>query len=121
VVELDEEGESIGGQGRAGQGRKRMKKKIRLTKKNHQKLKQNSVIFLFQQAASALAGFLEEDASALSDTKIIDNAWRGAEAYHFYILAQRQLHDGAYTVLYTILIIKNEQMMVLYSAIFATK
>ncbi|XP_076457078.1 WD repeat-containing protein 35-like isoform X2 [Babylonia areolata] len=47
-----------------------------------------------QQASSALAGFLEEDASALSDTKVIDNAWRGAEAYHFYILAQRQLHDG---------------------------
>ncbi|KAL8581320.1 WD repeat-containing protein 35 [Nucella lapillus] len=45
-------------------------------------------------ASSALAGFLEEDASALSDTKVIDNAWRGAEAYHFYILAQRQLHDG---------------------------
>ncbi|KAK7092123.1 WD repeat-containing protein 35-like isoform X2 [Littorina saxatilis] len=47
-----------------------------------------------QLASSALAGFLEEDASALSDTKVIDNAWRGAEAYHFYILAQRQLHDG---------------------------
>nr|KAG5696704.1 hypothetical protein BaRGS_012073 [Batillaria attramentaria] len=47
-----------------------------------------------QHAASALAGFLEEDASALTDTKIIDNAWRGAEAYHFYILAQRQLHEG---------------------------
>lgn len=47
-----------------------------------------------KQAASALAGFLEEDVSAMSDTKIIDNAWRGAEAYHFYILAQRQLHDG---------------------------
>ncbi|KAH9492608.1 WD repeat-containing protein 35 [Bulinus truncatus] len=47
-----------------------------------------------KQAASALAGFLEEDVSALSDTNIIDNAWRGAEAYHFYILAQRQMHDG---------------------------
>lgn len=47
-----------------------------------------------QQASSALAGFLEEDSSELSDTKIIDNAWRGAEAYHFYILAQRQLHEG---------------------------
>ncbi|XP_059152704.1 WD repeat-containing protein 35-like isoform X2 [Physella acuta] len=47
-----------------------------------------------KQASSALAGFLEEDASATSDTKIIDNAWRGAEAYHFYILAQRQMYDG---------------------------
>jgi len=43
---------------------------------------------------SALAGLLEEDAAAISDTKLIDNAWRGAEAYHFYLLAQRQLYDG---------------------------
>ncbi|KAK3766441.1 hypothetical protein RRG08_056115 [Elysia crispata] len=47
-----------------------------------------------KQASSALAGFLEEDVSSMSDTKIIDNAWRGAEAYHFYILAQRQMQDG---------------------------
>lgn len=46
------------------------------------------------QALSSLAGLLEEDASAISDTKMIDNAWRGAEAYHFYLLAQRQLYDG---------------------------
>lgn len=50
--------------------------------------------FIYHKAASALAGFLEEDASATSDTKIIDNAWRGAEAYHFYILAQKQMYDG---------------------------
>lgn len=24
----------------------------------------------------------------------MDNAWRGAEAYHFYLLAQRQLYEG---------------------------
>lgn len=46
------------------------------------------------QALSALAGLLEEDSSAVSDTKLIDNAWRGAEAYHFYLLAQRQLHQS---------------------------
>ncbi|XP_050408389.2 WD repeat-containing protein 35 [Patella vulgata] len=45
------------------------------------------------EAATALAGFLEEDVS-MNDTKIIDNVWRGAEAYHFYIMAQRQLHEG---------------------------
>ncbi|XP_069691691.1 WD repeat-containing protein 35 isoform X2 [Periplaneta americana] len=28
------------------------------------------------------------------DTKIIDNAWKGAEAYHFFMLAQRQLYEG---------------------------
>jgi len=49
----------------------------------------------FLQAASALAGLLEEDVAALFDTKVIDNAWRGAEAYHFYLLAQRQLYAGA--------------------------
>ena len=30
----------------------------------------------------------------MTDTSIIDSAWRGAEAYHFYLLAQRQLHEG---------------------------
>ncbi|XP_069742564.1 WD repeat-containing protein 35 isoform X3 [Narcine bancroftii] len=45
------------------------------------------------EATTALAGLLEEDAS-LSDNHIIDNAWRGAEAYHFFLLAQRQLYEG---------------------------
>ncbi|KAG8445687.1 hypothetical protein GDO86_010460 [Hymenochirus boettgeri] len=45
------------------------------------------------EATSALAGLLEED-SMLSDNRIIDNAWRGAEAYHFFLLAQRQLYEG---------------------------
>jgi WD repeat-containing protein 35 len=26
--------------------------------------------------------------------QVLDSAWRGAEAYHFYILAQRQLYEG---------------------------
>uniref|UniRef100_A0A7N6BEQ9 WD repeat-containing protein 35 n=1 Tax=Anabas testudineus TaxID=64144 RepID=A0A7N6BEQ9_ANATE len=29
-----------------------------------------------------------------SDNRIVDNAWRGAEAYHFFLLAQRQLYEG---------------------------
>ncbi|KAK3088211.1 hypothetical protein FSP39_016191 [Pinctada imbricata] len=45
-------------------------------------------------AASALEGFLQEDATAITDSKLIENAWRGAEAYHFFILAQRQLQEG---------------------------
>jgi len=48
------------------------------------------------QAASALAGLLEEDVAALFDTKVIDNAWHGAEAYHFFLLAQRQLYAGVF-------------------------
>ena len=47
------------------------------------------------QAASALAGLLEEDVATLFDTKVVDSAWRGAEAYHFFLLAQRQLYTGA--------------------------
>ncbi|KAL1124025.1 hypothetical protein AAG570_001795 [Ranatra chinensis] len=34
-----------------------------------------------------------DDANGL-DYKTMDNAWRGAEAYHFFMLAQRQLYDG---------------------------
>ena len=25
---------------------------------------------------------------------VLDNAWRGAEAFHYFILAQRQLYEG---------------------------
>ncbi|XP_066495950.1 WD repeat-containing protein 35 [Tiliqua scincoides] len=45
------------------------------------------------EATSALAGLLEEDVLS-SDSRLIDNAWRGAEAFHFFILAQRQLYEG---------------------------
>uniref|UniRef100_A0A8D0CZF9 WD repeat-containing protein 35 n=1 Tax=Sander lucioperca TaxID=283035 RepID=A0A8D0CZF9_SANLU len=45
------------------------------------------------EATSALAGLLEEDATS-SDNRIVDSAWRGAEAYHFFLLAQRQLYEG---------------------------
>ncbi|KAM3870739.1 WD repeat-containing protein 35-like isoform 2-T2 [Diretmus argenteus] len=45
------------------------------------------------EATFALAGLLEEDATS-SDNHIVDNAWRGAEAYHFFLLAQRQLYEG---------------------------
>ncbi|XP_067559737.1 WD repeat-containing protein 35 isoform X5 [Pseudorca crassidens] len=48
---------------------------------------------LMFKATSALAGLLEEE--VLSTTsRFTDNAWRGAEAYHFFILAQRQLYEG---------------------------
>ena len=46
------------------------------------------------QATSALAGLLEEDQASISDSKTIEGSWRGAEAYHFYLLAQKQLYDG---------------------------
>ncbi|XP_047144990.1 WD repeat-containing protein 35 isoform X1 [Hydra vulgaris] len=43
---------------------------------------------------SALAGLLEEDFMSKGDSLLVDNAWRGAEAFHFYLLAQRQLYEG---------------------------
>ncbi|XP_036607241.1 WD repeat-containing protein 35 isoform X1 [Trichosurus vulpecula] len=45
------------------------------------------------EATSALAGLLEEEVLS-SANRFTDNAWRGAEAYHFFILAQRQLYEG---------------------------
>jgi WD repeat-containing protein 35 len=47
------------------------------------------------QASKALDGILTEESQiAIKDSKIIDNAWRGAEAYHFFMLCEKQLRDG---------------------------
>jgi WD repeat-containing protein 35 len=47
-----------------------------------------------EQASKALDGLLSEESQiAIKDSKILDNAWRGAEAYHFYMLAERQLRE----------------------------
>ncbi|NWT50042.1 WDR35 protein, partial [Erythrocercus mccallii] len=46
------------------------------------------------ESASALAGLLEEDVLS-STNRFADNAWRGAEAYHFFILAQKQFYKGS--------------------------
>jgi WD repeat-containing protein 35 len=43
-----------------------------------------------------MMGLLESDGGLDFDTKIIDNAWKGAEAYHFFMLAQRQLYEGTF-------------------------
>ncbi|XP_077008272.1 WD repeat-containing protein 35 isoform X1 [Tamandua tetradactyla] len=45
------------------------------------------------EATSALAGLLEEEVLSTAD-RFTDSAWRGAEAYHFFTLAQRQLYEG---------------------------
>ena len=47
-----------------------------------------------RQATTALAGLLQEDTASASDARLIETAWRGAEAYHFYLLAQSQLYAG---------------------------
>ena len=46
-------------------------------------------------AAQTLAGLMELDAAS-ADIKDFDNAWRGAEAIHFWMLAHRQLYNGQY-------------------------
>ncbi|UJR15120.1 hypothetical protein I4U23_002085 [Adineta vaga] len=53
-------------------------------------------------ASEALQGLLTEETTGsggVSDTQLLDNVWRPAEAYHFYILAQQQYKtnnaDGA--------------------------
>ena len=42
---------------------------------------------------STLQGLLTEDYSSTADIVLVDNAWRGAEAYHFFMLAQKQLYS----------------------------
>ena len=39
-----------------------------------------------------LEGLLQHDKTTGHD-KSLDTAWKGAEAYHFYMLAQRQLYE----------------------------
>lgn len=48
-----------------------------------------------QNASKALDGILNEEATiAIKDSKILDNCWHGAEAYHFLMLCERQLREG---------------------------
>ncbi|MFH4979253.1 hypothetical protein AB6A40_005962 [Gnathostoma spinigerum] len=48
-----------------------------------------------EEAETTLKGILKEDQTLSAvENSLIDGAWRGAEAYHFYILAQSQLYNG---------------------------
>ncbi|KAI8815756.1 uncharacterized protein EV422DRAFT_581893 [Fimicolochytrium jonesii] len=51
-----------------------------------------------QTESATLQALLAEDAqsttTSAASSKFLDKAWRGAEAYHFYILAQRQFYAG---------------------------
>ncbi|XP_075255210.1 WD repeat-containing protein 35-like [Convolutriloba macropyga] len=43
--------------------------------------------------SDALSGLLDDNTTfSANDSRILDNAWRGAEAFHFYVLAQRQFY-----------------------------
>lgn len=49
---------------------------------------------LILNIASLTSGLMTLEAAAGSDLKGLDNAWRGAEAYHFWLLAHQQLYNG---------------------------
>ncbi len=38
--------------------------------------------------STALMGLLEDGSDAPGDVRVVDHAWRGAEAYHFLMLCQ---------------------------------
>lgn len=42
-----------------------------------------------------LESLITSDINTMSD-KTLDNPWRGAEAFHFFLMAQRQLYQGQY-------------------------
>ena len=43
--------------------------------------------------STALMGILDKG-NNISNVGTLDNAWKGAEAYHFLMLCQRQLYEG---------------------------
>lgn len=43
-----------------------------------------------------LDSLITSDINTMSD-KTLDNPWRGAEAYHFYLMTQKQLYEGDYS------------------------
>ena len=40
------------------------------------------------------SGFTHPLPCFLGEARLVDNSWRGAEAYHFLMLCQRQLYEG---------------------------
>jgi WD repeat-containing protein 35 len=47
--------------------------------------------------AATLDGLLEDDQLDDDKARVIEHSWRGAEGYHFLLLAQRQLYTGWYS------------------------
>ncbi|KAJ3332051.1 WD repeat-containing protein 35 [Blyttiomyces sp. JEL0837] len=47
-----------------------------------------------QTETSALDSMLIEDRKSVFEHRFLDNIWRSAEAYHFYLLTQRQFYSG---------------------------
>ena len=64
----------------------------------HQAAVRQSTVGAAGSRSSALMGLMEMETSGMGDTtsnsSIVDSAWRGAEAFHFLMLCQRQLYEG---------------------------
>lgn len=46
------------------------------------------------EASLALTALMSDDTKGAVTFRPLDQPWRGAEAFHFYLLAQRQLYEG---------------------------
>ena len=60
---------------------------------------------MFNRSTAALMSALDDGgvgfvdpasggSGAAGGARVLDNSWRGAEAYHFMMLCQRQLYEG---------------------------
>ena len=47
------------------------------------------------QATAATLDAMDGGMASGVSGRALDNAWKGAEAYHFFMLAQRQLYSGS--------------------------
>lgn len=47
-----------------------------------------------ENALAAINALLDDDSLQSRDPKLMDQPWKGSEAYHFLLLAQRQLYEG---------------------------
>ncbi|KAJ3096803.1 WD repeat-containing protein 35 [Phlyctochytrium planicorne] len=75
-----------------------------------------------RQEISPLEGLLAEDRKNNDDTRFLDNVWRGAEAYHYYLLAQRQFYSGNVSAaMKTVLRIREVNHLVTYDDIMDPK
>jgi len=50
--------------------------------------------YVLFQGTSRVDSYLTDDRTTGDEVRVISQAWKGAEAYHFYLLALRQLYDG---------------------------
>ena len=60
---------------------------------NRKKMLDDNLLSAQQSTVQTLQGLLTEDMS-VAGTRSLDNPWHGAEAFHFFMLAQRQMYEN---------------------------